>query len=312
MSFFLREQPTFTGLSSTDVEWEECPCLLCGNRPAIPLLEAPDRIEASGKWFLVVQCPTCGLCFTNPRPSEASMALLCGDALPPRLPSFRRTSRAGRRGFGYRRVIAPHGQKRLLDFGCGAGSFLQRMHSCGWAVQGLDTSAEAIQHIRDDLGLPALTGSLPHELLEPGSFDAITMWQSLQYVRWPLETLKAARRLLAPGGKVIIAAPNIDSLPFRVFGPAWSGLNLPRHLTHFAPWTLSLLLRRAGFRPGKIRMVRRGRWLRASANLAYRHHAEPPRMLRWLRGKTAADLTAWYSYLTRQSDCIMVTAEANG
>ena len=47
--------------------------------------------------------------------------------------------------------------------------------------------------------------------------------------------------------QLLVVAPNIDSLPFRWFGSAWNGLDLPRHLTHFAPWTLQLLLERAGF-----------------------------------------------------------------
>src|SRR5262249_8349053 len=74
-----------------------------------------------------------------------------------------------------------------------------------------------------------------------------------------------ARRLLAPGGKVIVAVPNIDSLQFRWFGAAWYGLDLPRHLTHFTPDTLKAMLQRAGFGVRRMRMVRHSDWLRSSA-----------------------------------------------
>ena len=50
--------------------------------------------------------------------------------------------------------------------------------------------------------------------------------------------LREARDLLAPGGKLVVAVPNIDSLPFRWFGRHWFGLDLPRHLTHFTPASL--------------------------------------------------------------------------
>jgi len=139
--------------------------------------------------------------------------------------------------------------------------------------------------------------------------DVITMWQSLEHVHRPMEVLRAARRLLVPGGKLIIAVPNIDSLPFHWFGPSWIGLDLPRHLTHFAPWTLTHMLECTGFRPAPVRMIRRSSWLRSSAHLACLRHKGASHFQRWLKGKTFSNLASWLGYLTRQSDCMMVTAE---
>jgi SAM-dependent methyltransferase len=310
MSYFAREQPT---LAPEFIDWEECDCLLCGGRQWTPLVEAPDRFRTGGRWFLVVQCNDCGLCFTNPRPSPESI----GRFYQPDYPSHRAPTKPDVPGkwrpnwFGQARLrknMPLHGQGRLLDFGCGSGSYLMRMHRQGWQVTGVDQSAQAVRCVREDLGLPALVGSLPHPQLEPGSFDVITMWQSLEHVHWPADVLQSARRLLAPGGKLVIAVPNIDSLPFRWFGQTWNGLDLPRHLTHFAPWTLRLMLHRTGFRPGAVRMVRRSGWLRSSAQLACRQVPAAPRLYRWLRGRTTSNLASWYSFLTRQSDCMMVTA----
>src|SRR5260221_105975 len=120
----------------------------------------------------------------------------------------------------------------------------------GWQVRGLDVSASAVAEVQPQRRLPALVGSLPHHELRRATFDVITMWHSLEHVHAPLEVLREAHRLLAPGGRLVVAVPNIDSLPFRWFGNAWYGLDLPRHLTHFAPRTLQMMLERAGFRPG--------------------------------------------------------------
>src|SRR5262245_53749337 len=57
---------------SLPIEWEEAACLLCGANHHAPLIEAPDS-GGSGLWFGVVQCQECGLCFTNPRPSQATI-----------------------------------------------------------------------------------------------------------------------------------------------------------------------------------------------------------------------------------------------
>ena len=298
------------------VEWEEPDCLLCGGRRWLPLVEAPDNTKGgTGLWFAVVQCQDCGLCFTNPRPSAASI----GQFYPavyrphraPRRPRRRRWLPRLVPDWGRprkeREALPWHGRGRLLDFGCGGGSFLERMHQQGWRVLGVDVSPAAVERVRTVLGLPAVVGTLPHPDLVPGSFDVITMWHSLEHVHRPVEVLREARRLLAPGGQLLVAVPNIESLPFRLFKSAWYGLDVPRHLTHFAPWTLHLMLEHVGFTVGPIRMVRHGDWFRSSARLSCQDGDAPP----WHRVfafKPFSRLATWYSYLTAQCDCMIVTA----
>jgi hypothetical protein len=67
------------------------------------------------------------------------------------------------------------------------------------------------------------------------------------------------------------------------------------------------MLQRAGFEPGPVRMVRHSSWLRASAKRACEGSAGSL-WSRWLCAKPPSRLATWYSYLTRQSDCITVTA----
>jgi SAM-dependent methyltransferase len=316
MSFFPRDLAAPPAAAGPVIEWEETDCLLCGGRHWSPLVEAPDAITGgTGLWFAVVQCQECGLCFTNPRPAVDAMGQFYPDVYHPhRTPNPRKHQRRRphwlrpwRRPPLERRALPWHGHGRLLDFGCGGGSFLERMHRQGWDVTGVDISSPAVERIRSQLGLRALAGSLPHAELRPASFDVITMWHSLEHVHWPMDVVRHAHRLLAPGGKLLVAVPNIDSLPFRWFGSAWNGLDLPRHLTHFAPWTLQLMLERAGFHVGPIRMVRHSDWLRKSAKLA----SDRLRLWhwqRWLTAKPLSRLATWYCYLAQQSDCLMVTA----
>jgi SAM-dependent methyltransferase len=316
MGFSLRELDAPAAPAGPRIEWEETDCLLCGSRHSSPLVEACDATAGgTGLWFVVVQCQDCGLCFTNPRPSLNTITQFYPPVYAPhRTPSLRHRPRLPARWLGSwrrrseRHFLPSHGLGRLLDFGCGGGSFLERMHRQGWQVAGVDMSAGAVHGIRAQLGLRALVGSLPHPELKPASFDVVTMWHSLEHVHYPLKVLREAHRLLVPGGKLLVAVPNIDSLAFRWFGSAWFGLDLPRHLTHFAPWTLHLMLERAGFRVEPIRMIRHSEWMRSSARRAVRT-ARGPHWHRWLTAKPASRLATWYSYLTQQADCILVLAE---
>jgi hypothetical protein len=133
------------------------------------------------------------------------------------------------------------------------------------------------------------------------------MWHSLEHVPEPRAVLDEARKLLTWNGKLVVAVPNLDSLAFRVFGANWCGLDLPRHLTHFTPWTLQLMLERSGFRVESVRMQTQSGWLRRSGHYACRNpHARA--LHRWMRSKAFSRLTASYTRLTRQADAIIVTA----
>jgi SAM-dependent methyltransferase len=206
-----------------------------------------------------------------------------------------------------RKYLKPHGQGRLLDFGCGGGSFLARMSRQGWEVTGLDVAVPCVERIRNDLHLPAHVGTLPHPEIRLESFDAITMWHSLEHVYDPARVLRQAYFHLVPGGKIFIAVPNIKSLAFDCFGRSWYGLDLPRHLTHFSPQTLRWMLERAGFEVGTVRMIRQSAWVRWSARL---NNAGNPHSgwRRFLAGKWLSRPLAWYSCLSQRSDCMMVTA----
>lgn len=310
MPFVLKDNltPSAPTISPHDIRWEEPDCLLCGQRRWQTLVEAPDIQGGTGLWFAVVQCLECGLCFTNPRPTASCLELFYPADYKPHQSKPAKGRRTGWFGLRRRRTDIPwHGLGRLLDFGCGGGDFLCRMRDEGWQVTGVDASLSTVRRLNRELGLHVLHGTLPHPELQPHSFDVITMWHALEHVPDPRSVLREARRLLTPHGRLYVAVPNIDSLAFRIFGPHWFALDLPRHLVHFSPLTLQFLLEQAGFRIISLRMQRRSAWIRHSARLACRH-PEATWRHRLLLGRLGSRLAAFYSCLSGQSDCMTVVA----
>ena len=301
------------------VGWADSPCPLCKARDPELVLEAADPTAGPGRGlvFAVVQCRHCELAYTNPRPDADSMSRFYpADYRPHR--RARKIRRAGKRVSWWARLSgrsSPErdgglewvGQGRLLDFGCGGGNYLRRMADHGWRVTGLDAAVGAVATVQSELGLPALVGSLPHPELEPASFDVVTMWHSLEHVHDPLQTLRDSFRLLIPGGRLVVAVPNRESFAAWAFGPAWFGLDLPRHLTHFTPSTLRTMLHVAGFSVDRIEWIRHADWLRSSAKLACREPGAP-RWQRALRWKPLAKLATIATHAARSSDCILAVA----
>lgn len=301
--------------------WEETACLLCGRDEAVVIAEAADPLPKAGTGlrFAVVRCGHCGLAYTNPRPTPGTISLAYpADYAPHRKANARRNrlpSRFWSRVFGRpcpaRRGSLPvAGPGRLLDFGCGGGSYLRRMADLGWRVTGLDISPVVVRTVRAELGCEAVAGTLPHPELRPGSFDVVTMWQALEHVHRPATVLRAAYELLVPGGKLVVAVPNFDSLPAGWFGESWFGLDLPRHLTHFTPDTLTGMLRASGFRVESARGLVHSDWLRSSATRATAGTAGfAARLCRW---RPVARAVAWACYALGRAECLVAVAERPG
>jgi SAM-dependent methyltransferase len=307
-----RTRPAFT------METARCP--LCGGDRRSLIAAAPDREAPPPQpFFTVVRCRRCDICYTNPRPRAADIERFYYDDYTPHQPPHNPAKKADPRSksllrfFGKKRPnwergeIDRIGQCRLLDFGCGSGAFLKRMNDRGWQAVGLDFSEKAVKYICDELKIPAFVGTLPNPVFPPQSFDLVTLWHSLEHVHQPLETLREVYNLLAPGGKILVALPNIDSAPFRWFGSAWYGLDLPRHLTHFTPATLRMMMDLAGFEFEAMQMTRHSYWLRQSVQLAIRRDTISP-LLRLLKFRLTSSLVSKLYLLAGKSDSFVVIA----
>lgn len=104
---------------------------------------------------------------------------------------------------------------RLLDVGCGAGAFLAEAETAGWAVEGIEVDPRLARIAR---ARSFAVREEPLEALTDDSerYDAITMWDVIEHVNDPRETIAAAYRLLAPGGVLLIDTPNRDGVLYRL------------------------------------------------------------------------------------------------
>jgi SAM-dependent methyltransferase len=146
----------------------------------------------------------------------------------------------------YRGFPRYHPRGRIVDVGCGAGDFLVLMRSSGLDGYGVEINARAVTQARAK-GLSVGAGTLEGQQFEEEFFDAIRFSHVLEHIATPRATLLEAHRILKPGGELIILVPNLDSLLFSTFRQNWFHLDLPRHLFHFTPATISRLLKQCGF-----------------------------------------------------------------
>jgi SAM-dependent methyltransferase len=225
-------------------------CDLCGDRRVQPLFSPRGRKRRAWTYH-VVRCPSCGFLYRNPgiRPERL------GDLYAGSYGKFLTGKYASKRIRRYELVMdafdpvfADGAGRRLLDFGCGAGLFLELAHERGFDVYGVDLSPDSIARARErPSGRNAYFGS-PRDVPEiaAGGFDVVTLWSVMAHLAEPLEDLRMLRGLLAPDGVLLILTVNANSLLLKAQGEAWGGFT-PNHLKFFAPGTLTRALHLAGF-----------------------------------------------------------------
>jgi SAM-dependent methyltransferase len=134
---------------------------------------------------------------------------------------------------------APLRGRRVLDCGCGAGGYVAALASQGAEVTGVEHDEIKVARFRrahPELAARVRAGDLAR-LDEPaGSFDVALLNEVLEHVPDEAAVLREIRRVLAPGGRLIVFAPN-RLYPFETHGVIWkrSGARLAPALP-FVPW----------------------------------------------------------------------------
>jgi len=237
---------------SSVVHYTQCP--VCSSQQIHPLLTVKDY-TVSGEPFVIWQCSHCCLRFTQDVPNENAIGSYYKS---PDYVSHTNTNK-GLINRAYQKVRAVTLQQKaklivqytgmekgnILDVGCGVGAFLYTMKEKGWQVTGTEPDAGARMVAKETFGIDALD-SAALATLPQHSFQAITLWHVLEHIHQLHEYIDTLKKLLAANGKLFIAVPNYQSLDAAIYGLAWAAYDVPRHLYHFTPKAMEVLMQQHG------------------------------------------------------------------
>ena len=163
--------------------------------------------------------------------------------------SLRDVSGASYEGYeppAYLLALLPDKASRILDFGCGLGQLMHSLVARGYTqVTGADVEPQALQHVRQR-GLQAedATDFEAFVATHANAYDFIVLAHVLEHL--PKERmvpmLQGLRRLLRPGGRMLLMVPNAQSPT----GPYWRYEDFTHHWL-FTTGSLRYVLRAAGF-----------------------------------------------------------------
>ncbi len=215
-------------------------CILCGS----PRIQPLPRYAAA----YLVRCKACSLVFVERIPTSDELIAHYekygrNEGISPI--TVQRYQELLDRFEPYRR------KGRILDVGCGVGSFLVQAKGRGWDVHGTEYTDDAVAICRNK-GLTIYQGPLHEENHDSGDFDVVTYFEVIEHINNPREDLAQVRALLRPGGLFYCTTPNFSSVSRALLREKWTVIDYPEHLTYYTARTLSRLLRQHGFRVRRV------------------------------------------------------------
>jgi SAM-dependent methyltransferase len=226
-------------------ELERVACPLCGeDEPAVVYDLSPYR---------VVRCGPCGTSYLSPRLNESAMLRFYesdtyfenGDV---GYTSYLQQEKSLR--YSFRRFLRQLHRRKLaggslLEVGCGYGFLLDEAKPYFRYRVGIDfSSAVKTASERADRVYQGDIDTIPDE----ERFDCIILVSVIEHVHRPVEYLAKLRDRLRPGGKLVVATPDVDSIFRRLLGRRWPAFQvIPEHVAFYNRPTLSALMSKAGF-----------------------------------------------------------------
>jgi len=153
----------------------------------------------------------------------------------------------------------PGEKVRMLDVGCADGSFMgivsENLGDVVEDVEGADVpynwlrqSAAARRGTLYVQDLQQSVGEVPE-----ARYHVVTMWEVIEHIENAYALLRNVRKVMAPGGGLLLTSPNLMSVSRFVKRDRWVGIAEHDHKYLFDARTLAMVLERAGFVGVKVR-----------------------------------------------------------
>lgn len=248
------------------VEGPEVPCNQCGAMDTTTIFE-PGVAQVSK----IVRCNQCRLMYASPRGEPIVLESyasnkptgLLDDVMtnPKHSLRMRMQKEAGQIGdFDKTRQtlnrIYPN-QGRMLELGSSFGFLLKSFKDEGWDVVGVDPWQEVASFTKRELGFETITSTLEDANIPDESVDVVVMLHVIEHVPDPLQSMQEIRRILKPGGHLVMETPRYDSTMFRLLGRRERSVRHDGHIYFFELDTMKRLYEKAGYEEVETLLVGR-------------------------------------------------------
>jgi ubiquinone/menaquinone biosynthesis C-methylase UbiE len=174
---------------------------------------------------------------------------------------------------------------RLLDVGCATGSFLAICPD-QWECHGQEVSTYAGKEAQKLFGDRIRIAPLKDIDYPANSFDAVTLWETINHMTDPFDDLRKIHHALKPGGILALSVGDAGSWLAKRMGRYWYHVTPPIHAWYFTPKTFQTFFRENGFQMERI--VHPGKYVDLGTCLARTRDARDSQLLRKIHERIAS------------------------
>ncbi len=205
----------------------------------------------SGLISRVVSCDNCNLKFINPRLDAEDIEDSYSNSLDEtfssqnlyRIETFKDTLIKLVKS----KIINTEKHKKILDIGCASGSFLVACKELGFQPTGIEPNKKLVEYGKENYKVDIKQGILNSDSFKNEKFDIITLWDVIEHLSNPSQTINIAKDLLNKEGLLIVNYPDSDTSVAKLLGNKWP-FWLDVHLIYFSKLTMKNFLMKRGFK----------------------------------------------------------------
>ncbi|MBS0615249.1 MAG: class I SAM-dependent methyltransferase [Verrucomicrobia bacterium] len=196
--------------------------------------------------FTYYECHKCRLLFVYPIPENLSKYY------PPAYYPFSSSLKEFEKlceGEKYKIDIVQNFLKKgsLLEIGPAMGVFAYLAKQAGFDVETIEMDEKCCQFLSQTLNIPTIrSDDIATAIPSNRSYQIITLWHVVEHLPNPWQVLDRLVGALAPGGFLLLAAPNPHAFQFKLLRSFWAHLDAPRHLEIIPPELLIEFLKDRG------------------------------------------------------------------
>ncbi len=179
-------------------------CPICGGRPTGLAFPYATRFNAA--YFGYLNCGNCKSVFVDPVPDAQTFAMMYAKS------AYHDRYYDGGEGIDYsesvrllRQYVEPGA--KVLDYGCGVGSFLKASGLQGLVPFGVEFDGEAALFAAKNTNCEVMTVEAFSKFPKASNFDAIHLGDVLEHLPDPAETLSRLLDCLKPSGVLFLEGP---------------------------------------------------------------------------------------------------------
>ena len=179
------------------------PCPLCGGAArGVSWLGATTFL---GRTFRYLACGSCGSLYCDPMPDETVLAAMYApEYLAQHLSDGGLDRTRDPEPVLARLRTLPRG--KFIDYGCGRGDLLEAARDLGWAVTGVEFSADVAAAVTARTGIRVVDLAGASALPAPNA-DVLHLGDVVEHMTRLPEQLRVIVRLLRPGGMLLAQGP---------------------------------------------------------------------------------------------------------